>query len=49
MRDPLKHYKEQIEQIINQTTNILSLSSDELTNDEIEQRNNFIMDFIIKQ
>ena len=49
MRNPLEHYKEQVEQIINQTTNILTLSSNNLTNEEIEERNNFIMDFIIKQ
>lgn len=49
MRDPIKHYKEQIEQIIEQTTNSLTLSSNNLTNEEVEERNNFIMDFIFKQ
>jgi len=49
MRNPLEYYKEQVEQIINQTTNILTLTSNSLTNEEIEERNNFIMDFILKQ
>ncbi len=49
MRDPLEYYKDQIEQIINQTTDNSTLSSSNLTNEEIEERNNFIMDFIFKQ
>jgi len=48
MRNPLEYYKEQVEQIINQTTNNQPLSS-EFSDEEIEERNNFIMDFILKQ
>jgi hypothetical protein len=49
MRNPLEYYKEQVEQIINQTTNTLALSTQNLTDEEIVERNNFIMDFILKQ
>lgn len=49
MRNPLDYYKEQVDQIINQTTNNSTLSTEKLTNEEIEERNNFIMDFIFKQ
>ena len=49
MRNPLEYYKEQVEQIINQTTNTLALSTQIFTDEEIVERNNFIMDFILKQ
>jgi hypothetical protein len=49
MRNPLEYYKEQAEQAIKQTTNTTTFSAVELTDEEVEERNNFILDFIIKQ
>lgn len=48
MRDPLNYFKDEIEEIIT-TTNQETLSSLNLTQEEIVERNNFIMDLIIKQ
>ena len=49
MRDPLSFYKDDIDYIIENTTTQTFLSSFELTNEEIAERNNFISDFIFKQ
>jgi hypothetical protein len=49
MRDPIAYYKSDIEYILENTTTQTILSSFELTNEEIAERNNFITDFIFKQ
>jgi hypothetical protein len=49
MRDPIAYYKDEIDYIIEKTTTQPILSSYELTNEEITERNNFIHDFIFKQ
>jgi hypothetical protein len=49
MRDPIAYYKSDIEYILENTTTQTILSSFELSNEEITERNNFITDFIFKQ
>ena len=49
MRDPIAYYKDKIDHIIEKTTTQPNLSSFELTEEEVIERNNFINDFIIKQ
>ncbi len=53
MRNPLEYYKEEIEQanhnLKQTTTDVTEDSSLELTKEDVIKRNEFIMDFIVKQ
>lgn len=50
MRNPLAVYKEEIERIMNNTTTNNTLTANpSLTEEEVVARNNFILDFIVKQ
>lgn len=50
MRNPLEYYKKEIEQANHLTEQTITKdSSEELSEEEIIQRNEFIMDFIVRQ
>lgn len=50
MRNPLEYFKKEIEQANHLTEQtITEVSSEELTEEDIIKRNEFIMDFIVKQ
>ena len=49
MRNPINYYKELIDQVTKNTTNQIPLSSQDFTDEEIQQINDFTIDFFVKQ